>query len=189
MKIGNTRLWKRNLRFIMAEMRMLPSSWKTSLNRLLNQQTSKSRIAVIGIGNTFRCDDAAGTLVARALMDSQLQGDPEMILVVDAGQAPENSAGELCRFHPNIILMVDAAEMGQPPGAIDWIEMDELEGMTASTHSLPLSMLAKYLALELNCSIGVLGIQPRSNDVGETVSAEVTEAVNQVVEELIASLF
>lgn len=168
---------------------MSPSSWKTSLNRVLNQQTSKWRIAVIGIGNTFRSDDAAGTLAARALTDSQLQSNLETVLVVDAGHAPENCAGDLRRFHPNTILMIDAAEMGQPPGAIAWIEMDELEGMSASTHSLPLSMLAKYLALELNCSVGVLGIQPKSNDVGETVSAEVTEAVNRVVEQLIASLF
>ena len=168
---------------------MSPSSWKTSLNRFLNQQPSKSRIAIVGIGNTFRSDDAAGTLAVRALTDSQLQWNLETILVVDAGQAPENCAGDLRRFHPSTILMIDAAEMGQPPGAIDWIEVDELEGMSASSHSLPLSTLAKYLALELNCSIGVLGIQPKFNDVGEMVSAEVTQAVNRVVEQLTALLF
>ena len=39
--------------------------------------------------------------------------------------------------------------------------------MSASTHSLPLSILARYLILEINCTVTLLGIQPGSNDVGE----------------------
>jgi hydrogenase 3 maturation protease len=66
--------------------------------------------------------------------------------------------------------------------------MDEIEGMSASTHTLPLSMLAKYLTLELNCRIALLGIQPKSNDVGKTVSADVQKAINTVVESLIEAL-
>ncbi len=56
--------------------------------------------------------------------------------------------------------------------------------MSASTHGLPLSMLARYLNLELNCTVAFLGIQPGSNEVGEQVSPEVLQAVREVVEEL-----
>jgi hypothetical protein len=45
-------------------------------------------------------------------------------------------------------------------------------------------MLAKYLTLELGCNVRLLGIQLRSNEVGETVSADVLQAVNEVAEGL-----
>jgi hydrogenase 3 maturation protease len=167
---------------------MLPSSWKTSLRRLLAQQTDSSaravKIAILGIGNTYRSDDAAGVLVARALAESRIIRDLEHVLVMDGGHAPENRTAELRRFAPEIILLIDAAEMNDAPGAVRWIDVDELDGMSASTHSMPLSMLAKYLTLELQCDVKLLGIQPRSNDVGEKVDADVLRATNDLVGKL-----
>lgn len=166
----------------------MPSSWKTLLRRLLAQQTDSSartvKIAILGIGNTYRSDDAAGVLVARALAESRVIRDLEHVLVMDGGHAPENLTAELRRFAPGIILLIDAAEMNEAPGAVRWIDMDELDGMSASTHSMPLSMLAKYLTLELQCDVKLLGIQPRSNDVGETVDAAVLRASDDIVREL-----
>ena len=130
---------------------MSHNSWQASLQNLLNRQTTESRIAIVGIGNTLRSDDAAGILVARALTSSRLLPDPKPVLVIDAGHAPENCTAELRRFAPDIVLLVDAVEMGEQPGHIRWVEMDEIEGMSASTHSLPLSMLASFLNWELKC--------------------------------------
>lgn len=104
---------------------------------------------------------------------------------MDAGHAPENSTAELRRFAPGIILLIDAAEMGEAPGTIRWIDMEELDGMSASTHSMPLSMLAKYLTLELDCEVKLLGIQLLSNDVGESVNTEVMRAVDMIVDGMI----
>jgi hydrogenase 3 maturation protease len=167
---------------------MSPSSWRTSLNQLLSRQTPKPHIAIVGIGNTFRSDDAAGILVARTLMDSRLIRDLKTILVMDAGHAPENFTGDLRHFTPDVILLIDAAEMGEMPGTTRWLEMDELEGMSASTHTMPLSMLAEYLTFERSGYVALIGVQPKSNDVGETTSAEVAAAVNKVVEGLIDSI-
>ena len=160
---------------------MLPSSWKASLSQLLNRQTAEARIAIVGIGNAFRSDDAAGVLTARALKKSRLLPDLKTVLVMDAGHAPENTTGELRTFAPDIVLLIDAVEMGETPGTIRWIEMDEIEGMSASTHSLPLSMLASYLNWELKCEVTLLGIQVKSNDVGEIVDLNVLRAVNEIV--------
>ena len=162
---------------------MLPNSWQASIQRLLSQQTTNARISIVGIGNALRSDDAAGGLVARRLMESRLIQDLETVLVMDAGHAPENGTGQLRRFEPNVVLMIDAAEMGEQPGTIRLIELDEIDGMSASTHSLPLSMLANYLVLELNCQIAVLGIQPVSIDVGEGIDPRVDRAVQQIVSE------
>ncbi len=130
----------------------------------------------------MRSDDAAGMLVARAL--SQREYAADHVLIVEAGHAPENNTAELRRFAPNLVLLVDAADMGKDPGTVAWIAEDDIDGMSASTHSLPLSMLVKYLTLELGCKVRLLGIQLRSNEVGETVSAEVLQAVEEIAEGL-----
>lgn len=163
---------------------MLPNSWQASLQRLLNQARADSRIAIVGIGNSLRSDDAAGILVARTLMESRFIRDLEAVLVMDAGHAPENGTSQLRRFEPDVVLLIDAAEMGEQPGTIRLIEMDAIEGMSASTHTLPLSMLAKYLVLEIGCQVVLLGIQPELTDVGEGLTRKVQQAVGEIVSAL-----
>ena len=75
----------------------------------------------------------------------------------EAGHAPENKTGELRKFAPDLVLLIDAAEMGKEPGTVAWISEEDIDGMSASTHSLPLSMLAHYLTLELNCKVTIAG--------------------------------
>lgn len=159
----------------------MPGTWKASLRLLLQQRRNEGkapRVAVVGIGNSFRSDDAAGILVARALSQ---RASAEHILILEAGHAPENCTAELRGFGPDLILLIDAADMDKEPGTVAWISEDDIDGMSASTHSLPLSMLIKYLHLELDCNVMLLGIQPRSNEVGEIVSAEILQAVEEAV--------
>src|SRR5436190_753858 len=111
----------------MEENRILPNTWRASPQplRMLKQLTSKwpkaSRIAILGVGNQFRSDDAAGVLVARALASRECALETEHLLIIEAGHAPENTTGELRRFAPDLVLIVDAAEMGETPGTIKWI--------------------------------------------------------------------
>ncbi len=173
----------------------MPNTWKASLSLQLQQLRNESgkspRLALVGIGNLLRTDDAAGMLVAHLLSERTCAADKDHILVLEAGPAPENSTAELRSFAPDIVLLIDAADMGKEPGAIEWISEDDIDGMSASTHSLPLSMLAQYLNLELGCKVMLLGIQLVSNEVGEEVSVEVLDAVKEIVnglEEVINSL-
>ncbi len=62
--------------------------------------------------------------------------------------------------------------------------MDEIDGMSASTHRMPISMLAGYLTLELACDIVLLGIQPASIDMGEGLSLPVRTSVDLITNEL-----
>ncbi|HAX70765.1 MAG TPA: hypothetical protein DCY14_14230 [Anaerolineae bacterium] len=162
---------------------MSSSSWKSSLHQMMQRLTSEQiepiRVAVVGIGNEFRNDDAAGVLVARMLLQYE---NPGHALILRAGHAPENFTSELRAYRPHLVLMIDAADMGAAPGEVSLIPFDQIDGMTASTHSLPLSMLSRYLTLELNCAIVLIGIQAVSNDVGETVDPSVMMAVHDVAE-------
>ena len=176
----------------MEETKILPNMWKASLPLLFNQRRAESgklpRTAILGVGNPFRSDDAAGILVARALSRREYAADTDRVLILEAGQAPENRTGELRKFAPGLVLIIDAAEMGETPGTIRWISEKEIDGMSASTHSLPLSMLAHYLKLELHCDVKLLGIQAGSNEVGENVSADVLQAIDEIVDELDRSI-
>lgn len=166
---------------------MLPNTWQGSLDRLLSQlaiEKGKSfRIAIVGVGNALRSDDAAGVFVARSLSARDCLRS-ERLLVCEAGLAPENLTGELRKFAPDLVLFVDAAAMGERPGAMRWIAEESIDGMSASTHSLPLHLLVLYLTLELRCKVVLLGIQPASNEVGETPSTPVLQAVEEVTESL-----
>jgi hydrogenase 3 maturation protease len=147
----------------------------------LSQRTN-SRIAIVGVGNEMRGDDAAGMLIVRALglRVANLEG----LRIIEGGHAPENATGELRKFSPELVLLIDAADMGKEAGSIALIPMEQIDGVSASTHSLPLSMLARYLTLELKCEVALLGIQPKSVEMGETVSDEVNQAVSDIAEEI-----
>jgi hydrogenase 3 maturation protease len=178
----------------MEEMKILPDTWKTSLKQLRVLKQLKSeleqppRIAILGVGNEFRADDAAGVLIARALSKRACALDTDHVLVIEAGPAPENVTGELRKFGPDLVLIIDAAEMGGQPGAIQWISEEAIDGMSASTHSLPLSMLARYLTLDLHCTVILLGVQPRSTEIGEGISEEVSEAIQEIADQLDESI-
>ncbi len=151
-------------------------------------QNKPPRVAVLGIGNSLRSDDAAGVLVARGLARTRLARDFDSFLVIEAGHAPENATAELRRFAPQVVILIDAAEMGQAPGTVGWIQLKEIDGLSASTHTMPLSMLSRYLILELGCEVKILGIQPKSTEIGESVSREVLQAVEGIVSGLVELL-
>lgn len=188
------RHWIRIFWSVMEENKTLPNTWKASLSlhlqQLRNESGKSPRVAIVGVGNSMRSDDAAGMLVARGLSQHACAADQERVLILEAGHAPENHTAVIRGFRPDAVVLVDAADMGREPGAVEWISEDDIDGMSASTHSLPLSMLVKYLTLELGCKVMLLGIQAASNEVGEHVSAKVAQAIEEVVnglEEVICS--
>ncbi len=156
---------------------------------------SPPRVAVVGVGQELNGDDAAGVRVAQALLKRQRAGSsdaprpvPFSLLVVEAAHAPENCLGAIRRFSPDLVILVDAAEMGDPPGTIRWLDWRNTASFGTSTHTLSLSMMATYLVDELACDIGVIGIQPCNTSLGAPVSAVVRRAVRIVAHGLAAFL-
>lgn len=164
----------------------LTLSWQRSLDRLLsrlralpNGPDGPLRVAVVGIGHELRGDDAAGITIARELRMRSARW--RHVLVIDVGPAPENHTGVLRRFGPRLVLLVDAAHMDLPAGAVRWLGFDDVDGVSASTHTLPVSVLARYLATEMNCDVALLGIQPATTVVGEPLSPAVRRSVTRTV--------
>ncbi len=97
---------------------------------------------------------------------------------------PENFSGQLRRFSPDFVLLIDAVRGGSEPGKIGWIEFSALGGVSAFTHGLPLGLQAEYLRSELGCELGLIGIEGASFNFGEPLSPPVRRAVSGVVHAL-----
>jgi hydrogenase 3 maturation protease len=169
-------------------------SWEVSLIPLLFPEnllpkSDLPRIAIVGIGNEFNGDDAIGVLVARALQARKYAPDAGRILVTEAGHAPENIAGELRRFQPQVVILIDAIQMDLLSGEIAWIPLEPTTGMGACAHNLPFSMMARYLTLEFGCTVHLLGIQPARNDDDAPLSPEARVAVDELTQAFCRLLF
>ncbi|MEM2282078.1 MAG: hydrogenase 3 maturation endopeptidase HyCI [Candidatus Hadarchaeales archaeon] len=134
----------------------------------------EEKVAVLGIGNEFRGDDAAGLLVARKL--APLSG--ERVLVLEGGCSPENFTGALRRFSPSLVLMIDCLDFGGKPGGIHLLDASKIRGSTFSTHNPSLALLAEYLKRELGTKVLLIGIQPKQ--LSGAPSGEVLHAVDKV---------
>ncbi|KPL79241.1 hypothetical protein ADN00_04315 [Ornatilinea apprima] len=139
------------------------------------------RVVILGVGNELNGDDRAGVAVAEFL---QAQLNNPRFLVLNGGNAPENYVGKVIKFAPQVVLLIDAADLGEPPGAVRLVEWDETQGLSASTHSLPPSVMAKYLIAELGCQVLVLAIQAGSLELMQPLTPPVAQAVGEIVETL-----
>lgn len=142
---------------------------------------------MIGVGQALNADDAAGVLVVQTLSKRHRAGwsdaprpAPFSLLIVEAAHALENCTGAILRFAPDLVILVDAAAMGDPPGTIRWLDWKDTTGFDACTHTLPPSMVARYLTAELACEVVLIGIQPQDTSLGAPVSPPVRRAVSTV---------
>jgi hydrogenase 3 maturation protease len=165
--------------------------WQSQLRKKLASLSlsrpdgDRLRVAVVGIGHALNGDDGAGIAVAQALT---ARLTTPTLLVLDAGAAPENQTGALRRFDPALVLFVDAANMGGAPGEVRLLDWQDTTGLSASTHTLPLHVIAQYLVHELGCDVALLGIQPQQNAVMAPLSPLIEGVVREVVSELADAL-
>ncbi len=161
--------------------------WRASLKKALNPPVATEaeyRLAVLGIGNELWGDDAAGSQVARLVQRRLSLKNTERCLIVDAGPVPENYSGSLRKFRPDFVLLVDAVRAGGSPGSIRWIDLADLEGVSAVTHGLPLTILCQFLADELDTTCGLLGIEGVQFELGAGLSMVVRRSVSRAAGEI-----
>lgn len=157
-------------------------SWTQQLTQALSRSDGAPRLAVVGVGQTLRGDDAAGPLVIRrlhGLLDAE-----ERLCLIDAGHAPENCLGPIVRFQPDFILFVDAIAGDYLPGAVVWLSGEAAEETGGGTHTLSLRTLAEYLTAATGAPVSIVGIQPAGLALGDPLSPAVAAAVAQVADVL-----
>jgi hydrogenase 3 maturation protease len=148
-------------------------SLKTELKIRLK---AAKRIAVLGIGSEFRADDAAGMIVAESLAKKS----PWLKAFLGA-TAPENLTGEIKKYKPTHIIIIDTADIKEKPGTILLLKKEDVgAGVSFSTHKLPAKVLMDYFTQSLKCDIIFVGIQPKNLKFGGKVSREVKSSIKEV---------
>jgi hydrogenase maturation protease len=156
------------------------------------------RMLVAGVGNIFLGDDGFGVEVVRQMAGTAY---PEGVEVVDFGIRGVHLAYQLLEGY-DVLLLVDAAARGQPPGTVTLLEVDPGEVATsAAAVSAADAPLLDAHGLEPGAILGMLGslggqvsrvlvvaCEPESVDerlgLSETVQAAVAPAI-ALVEQVI----
>ncbi|WP_338095887.1 hydrogenase 3 maturation endopeptidase HyCI [Methanorbis rubei] len=133
-------------------------------------------IVVFGVGNSLHGDDGAGPAVAEKIIAAGL---PDAV-AYNCGTAPENFTGLVRRIHPELLVIVDAAEMGLPAGSVRRIPEERIHDTAIGTHMMALSHLVRFLA-DAAERIVVVGVQPGWMGEGEGLSDAVRGGVEEVV--------
>jgi hydrogenase 3 maturation protease len=161
---------------------------------ILSASRAMSRIAVLGIGNDLRGDDAAGVLCLReigkvwSLSREASTSSGRMIFLLDGGDTPESRTGPLRAFRPELVILIDAARSGRRPGTIFRVDPDRISDEEVSTHRISLTMLVRYLEKSLETRVLFLGIEPAATEWQARVSPAVRISIRLLAEALVQSL-
>ncbi|MEJ2008688.1 MAG: hydrogenase maturation protease [Acidobacteriota bacterium] len=140
----------------------------------------KPPLLVIGVGNRFRGDDAAGLLVVSLLRDMGLDSS---LIIEHSG---EGAALMETWKGADAVIMIDAVSSGGAPGTIH--RLDPIRNplpaqmFHGSTHafSLPDAIEMARALDELPPRLLVFGIEGRNFQAGDEVSPELNKALPEV---------
>ncbi len=128
---------------------------------------------LMGIGNDLRGDDGVGVYIAKKFKKDGWY-------TIEAGTVPEDFTSEIKRINPELLVMVDAAQMGLAPGEIRIVPVERIPKAAFSTHGMPLSILISYLHDYVG-KIILIGIQPKNMVFGAEMSDEVIAAAEKLL--------
>lgn len=158
-----------------------------NLRQSLNQRLEGARrLCILGMGSELRSDDGAAMLVVEALTAAESGGrfPAGSLQALWGSTAPENLTGEIRRFKPTHLILIDTADMGLEPGGMALIDFSDIDGVSFSTHRLPTTILADYILATIECSLVIIGIQPAVM----TPCGEITEPIRRAAGELTAMI-
>ena len=139
--------------------------------------------AILGAGSCLKADDAAGVMITDTLKE-RFGEKPGRFAVFSGGTAPECFTGEIKRFKPDLVLIIDAADFKGKPGEVCSIDPAAVSGVSFSTHMLPLKVMLDYLNKEIGCRTAIIGIQPGNLEFGGEMTEEVKKTVNEIINEI-----
>ncbi len=134
---------------------------------------TESKNILLGIGNSLRGDDGAGSFIARNFHH-------HLWISLDSGTAPENFTSKIKDVKPNLLIIIDAAELNLASGAFRIIPYNKISELQFSTHSIPLSFLLDYLKSFCK-EIIMIGIQPGSTNLSDNLSQNVLVGCKKII--------
>jgi len=141
-------------------------------------------LAIMGIGNPLRGDDAIGVEIAKRL-EKRL---PANVALFNCEMVPENFLSDIERFKPSHILMIDAAQLDLEPGEARLIPTEKITGVALSTHTMPLSLTAEILRGNLGAEIVLLGVKPERTEFGEGLSPKLQKTSTEIADIILEAI-
>ena len=143
---------------------------------------------VLGAGNLLLSDDGLGIHTIQRLQSFQL---PEEVQVLDGGTLGLG----LLHYLEGVsrLLIVDALDIGQPPGTVTRLSGEEVPAYFAQKMSpheigLPDMLFAAKLRDLYPAEVVIWGAQPATVEVGLELSTTVASQVDVLVSEVLAEL-
>jgi len=128
------------------------------------------QMALVGLGNPYRGDDAAGLILFDRLKNSPALMGARFIR---AEANPENHLQEILDGGAGLVVFIDAARFGGRPGEIVWVEEDRIDSASVSTHAFSLRAVIDFLRLHRPFGFKVLAIQSGATGFGAALSPAV----------------
>ncbi len=135
-----------------------------------------NKITFVGIGNENRKDDFAGLYFLERLKKSSKYKKAHFI---NAGISPENHLQQIVNNDSDSIIFIDAAECGEKPGEISFIDENNLYRTNFSTHAYSISFIREYLSRIKEQKYFYLGIEPLEIGVGNSFSNLVKSSIDK----------
>ena len=151
---------------------------------------SLGQTLIVGVGNRLMGDEGVGPRIVDSL--SQLAMSAH-VRVLDCGCDLLNLVSHIGKQRN--IVVVDAVRAGGKPGQIHRFDFSDFEAIKTKTHSAhqlkiadALKLLKQVYPCLAGCDITVIGIEPKTIELGTDLSKEVSKGVadltKQVLEEI-----
>ncbi len=156
----------------------MPRGWRETIENLLASQDERL-LQFAGVGNPIKSDDSVGLYIASRLRKTRFSTRVKGLKILSPRSNPESIFSEL-DLKSGIALIFDAVECNQDPGTIILAGLGETQYGFFATHNIPLRLVPELQSNKER--VFILGIQPQSTEIGETLTPTVKASADAVVE-------
>lgn len=148
---------------------------------------------ILAVGNTMNGDDGIGSYIVEHVTqyicesnrkDEDTISSLRKIVTIDCGTLPENYTSVIRNNQPDILIILDAAELGLSVGSFRIIKLEHIGVMSLSTHNMPLSLFVSYVS-QFCQEVILLGIQPKRMDPYTKLSPELCAVGEEIARLLV----
>lgn len=144
----------------------------------------KGRVAIVAIGNILRGDDGLGPKLIEFLKEKNTGAS-----LFDCGTAPENYVFPILSTSCDTVILVDAADMGLPPGSAKIFDLDKISQVSFSTHNPSPRLFTDLLKTgRADLNIFVISMQPKTTALGAKLTSEVLDGLGNLSDALVKAL-
>jgi len=130
------------------------------------------KILFVGIGNVLKSDDGAGVYICSRIKNRG------RIISLSVEVSIENYIGKINSLKPDILVLVDCADIDSQPGCCKILKPGMIQDLTFNTHNISLKKISDFFKMP----VFVLGIQPENIEFGENISYIVKKVADNIIQ-------